>query len=629
MSARKLVDDFKIRYEENNQRLKEWNERLLDDLDPLDWVQLMSERSYVTREILAENEDLLNELWDWIPEPMGDFEAELLYDMVMGMFFDECHDFAIMTRIGERILPYFEEAQIYECLISLYHMLGSEYSLFYRVSHDKAGLETALSYFSKAVALRNHYSSIRMTEVRRFLFRDYANMISFLDDIHPEQCKRILDLYEEMQRFLHSPQVEELDGNDGEILDITAVVNEKLLSMVDEAEDMAPWNRERLFEMTDQLYDNIPKADADPDTADIRSRIYNTSMWMQGKLSSESFLEKLIDCIERMPLPDYSSGDSGRQLRMIMGYLDYSRTILHVLGKKGADISPAEAVVYVQRFMPKVMEVMRGVPYMFQTDIMHSLCMEWYVMAAPFIQTEKEKIGFLTVMLIRRQPINYIHSLMVSRISGMLAEEIIDRRPELLVGLPGVSSPEEAQGRRQELVTYAENCGRIHDVGKCYIMDVVDQQNRRLFDSEYEMIRRHPKLGLELVKDDRVLAPYCDIILGHHKYYDGKHGYPVDFDNTLSPVMRMIGLVSIADSLDAGTDDLGRNYTSGKDLEHLITELTEGAGTRYDPEIVELIRSGDKLRDELKVLTSQGRYDVCYQAYREIAKGDTAVTSSQ
>ena len=621
MSSRRLVDDFKIRYEENNQRLAEWSERLLDDLDPLDWIQLMSERSYITREILSENEDLLNELWDWIPEPLGEFEAELLYDMVMGMFFDECHDFAIMTRIGEKLLPYFLDQKNYECLVALCHMLGSEYSLFYRVSHDRKGLDTALLYFRKALSLRDHYSEIRMYDVRKFFFQDYANLISFLDDIHPEQCKEILDLYEEMYNFLESAPVKEKDGDDTAISEITSVVDEKLLSMVDEAEDMAPWNRDRLFEMTDQLYGSISgKSSA---ANDIQARIYYTALWMQGKLDTESFLEKMIAVINHMPEPDYENADDNDTLRLLNGYLGYARSVFHALEKEGDGMSEIVKLGFVQGFLPKVMGIMDNVPYLFQTDMMNSLCMEWYEMAEPFLRGEDEKIDFLIRMLIRRQPINYIHSIMVSDIAEKLAGDIIDRNPALLVGVRDNASVTEVVAHRQELVDYISACGRIHDVGKSYIMDVVGRQSRRLFDNEYEMIRRHPKLGLKLVSRDQVLAPYFDIVAGHHKYYDGKHGYPVDFDNTESPVKIVIDIISIADSIDAGTDNLGRNYAAGKEFSHLLQELREGAGSRYNPEIVALIDSNDALKEELTTLTSTGRYDVCYRAYQDIA-GKTA-----
>ena len=50
-------------------------------------------------------------------------------------------------------------------------------------------------------------------------------------------------------------------------------------------------------------------------------------------------------------------------------------------------------------------------------------------------------------------------------------------------------------------------------------------------------------------------------MIGHHKDYDGKNGYPVYFDKTKSKYKIIIDLIRIADAIDAGTDCYGRNYS--------------------------------------------------------------------
>ena len=109
-------------------------------------------------------------------------------------------------------------------------------------------------------------------------------------------------------------------------------------------------------------------------------------------------------------------------------------------------------------------------------------------------------------------------------------------------------------------------------------------------------------------------------MLGHHKWYDGKMGYPMDFDNTKSKYKIAIDIISIADSIDAATDILGRNYTLGKDFDSLLKELEDGAGVRYNPNIVKLISMDEVLKSKLRYLTKYGRERVYYEAYKEIAK---------
>ena len=114
------------------------------------------------------------------------------------------------------------------------------------------------------------------------------------------------------------------------------------------------------------------------------------------------------------------------------------------------------------------------------------------------------------------------------------------------------------------------------------------------------------------------MPTYCDVILGHHKTYDGKGGYPECFDNTRSPKRFLIDLITIADCTDAATDILGRNYTSGKDFYKLLEELKKGAGSRYNPDIVKVMAESARLQQNLANLTSAGRYGVYYEAYQFI-----------
>jgi HD-GYP domain-containing protein (c-di-GMP phosphodiesterase class II) len=128
----------------------------------------------------------------------------------------------------------------------------------------------------------------------------------------------------------------------------------------------------------------------------------------------------------------------------------------------------------------------------------------------------------------------------------------------------------------------------------------------------------HPDKGYEMLKDEPAFEKYFDIIRGHHRSYDGKTGYPSSFNNLLSPYKPIIDLITVADCVDAATDILGRNYVKGKDFATVYNELKLGSGTLYNPDIVDLIGSNKSLFEDLEYLTSEGRYEVYYRAYRDI-----------
>ena len=80
----------------------------------------------------------------------------------------------------------------------------------------------------------------------------------------------------------------------------------------------------------------------------------------------------------------------------------------------------------------------------------------------------------------------------------------------------------------------------------------------------------------------------------------------------------MIDLITIADCTDAATDILGRNYARGKSFYDLLGELSEAKGTRYNPDIVELLEKSEELCEKLDYLTGDGRGKIYYSAYRDV-----------
>ena len=120
-----------------------------------------------------------------------------------------------------------------------------------------------------------------------------------------------------------------------------------------------------------------------------------------------------------------------------------------------------------------------------------------------------------------------------------------------------------------------------------------------------------------MLGSDPDLTKYHDVVLGHHKFYDGMGGYPENFQNTKSDYRIIIDLITICDCIDAATDHLGRNYKLAKSLDSVIEELIAGKGHRYNPELVEILENSPGLQKEIRYIVSEGRLDIMYRAYLE------------
>lgn len=106
-------------------------------------------------------------------------------------------------------------------------------------------------------------------------------------------------------------------------------------------------------------------------------------------------------------------------------------------------------------------------------------------------------------------------------------------------------------------------------------------------------------------------------MLGHHKWYNGKGGYPENFDNTRSPKRILIDIVTLCDCMQAATERLGRNYKTEKSFESLMQELREGAGTLYNPHLVSLIDHHPQLYKKLDKIAIKGWLNIYYDIYKQ------------
>ncbi len=245
----------------------------------------------------------------------------------------------------------------------------------------------------------------------------------------------------------------------------------------------------------------------------------------------------------------------------------------------------------------------------------------------------------LSLTIFRHVP-TYVHSVIVGKISFVITEYLAKYHPEEFIGIPGIHSTEDVANNLSELLLFVWYSSLVHDIGKIVYSHVVSFYVRKLNDKEFEMIKQHPisaegfirqspsfsdnlevseilkPLGYFDLEDNPELFSYfCDIAYGHHKSYDGKFGYPQTFDNLSSPVKAIIDIVTVADSIDAATDSVGRSYANEKTLEDMREDLLSQIGDRYSPTIVKLIFENQDLYNAINKIIKIDRFDTYYSCF--------------
>ena len=234
---------------------------------------------------------------------------------------------------------------------------------------------------------------------------------------------------------------------------------------------------------------------------------------------------------------------------------------------------------------------------------------------------EEERIRYLNELNVATQVTTYAHSVNVAMIARELMEGILEYQPELLKGALGKIRHGKVLLNSKKCLDFIYEAAFYHDIGKNGIISTVNNDYRPLTDEEHAIIKTHPALGAELLK----IAPslyekYHDTTLGHHKWYNGKGGYPEDFDNTKSPKRILIDIITLSDCMQAATERIGRNYKEGKTFDMVMEEFRKGAGTKYNPDLVKFIDTHDDVARDLAVLINDAWVDIYFNIYSKFMR---------
>lgn len=140
----------------------------------------------------------------------------------------------------------------------------------------------------------------------------------------------------------------------------------------------------------------------------------------------------------------------------------------------------------------------------------------------------------------------------------------------------------------QEQIYYM---GMLHDIGKIGIPDAILKKPGKLTEEEMQIIRNHPTIGGEILKDFTAIQGISDGARYHHERYDG-NGYNEGLKGEEIPLAARI--ICVADSYD--TMSSKRVYKELHEENYILSELDQCSGKQFDPEIVpfmiEMIKDG-------------------------------------
>ncbi len=126
-----------------------------------------------------------------------------------------------------------------------------------------------------------------------------------------------------------------------------------------------------------------------------------------------------------------------------------------------------------------------------------------------------------------------------------------------------------------------ELLGRIHDIGKIGIQHEILGKLKKLNETEWLEIKRHPEVGYQILRSADEYVHIAESVLSHHERADGK-GYPRNLKLEEIPLQARI--LAVAEAYDAMVH--GTLYRDSFEERDAVNELVANSETQFDGEVV-------------------------------------------
>ncbi|MCK5195619.1 MAG: diguanylate cyclase [Desulfobulbaceae bacterium] len=141
----------------------------------------------------------------------------------------------------------------------------------------------------------------------------------------------------------------------------------------------------------------------------------------------------------------------------------------------------------------------------------------------------------------------------------------------------------KALNMKEHEIQLIKNAALLHDIGKIGIDGKFLTKKESLTSDEYEILKRHPQIGVNIIKDISLLSREMPIILHHHERYNGS-GYPHGLRRSEIPIGAKI--LAISDAFDAMTTD--REFKQKLTTHESLQEIISQKGRQFDPHFVDV-----------------------------------------
>lgn len=139
-----------------------------------------------------------------------------------------------------------------------------------------------------------------------------------------------------------------------------------------------------------------------------------------------------------------------------------------------------------------------------------------------------------------------------------------------------------SMGLEKTVISSIRMAGILHDLGKIAIPAEILSKPSTLSDIEFSLIKTHPQVGFDILKNINFPTPVAMIVYQHHERMDGS-GYPLGLSE--DDILPETKILTVADVVEAMSSH--RPYRPGLGMDKALEEIKKNKGRFYDPDVVD------------------------------------------
>jgi len=139
----------------------------------------------------------------------------------------------------------------------------------------------------------------------------------------------------------------------------------------------------------------------------------------------------------------------------------------------------------------------------------------------------------------------------------------------------------QEMGLTEDQVDGIRMSGAIHDIGKISVPSEILSKPTKLSDLEFSLIKNHPSVGYDILRDIDFQWPIAQITLQHHERINGS-GYPKGISG--KEILLEAKILAVADVVEAIASH--RPYRPAHTIDVALDEISQNKGILYEPEVV-------------------------------------------